>query len=102
MSPYLPQFSAVSICNLTSVSEKYCWRMSRKNSSGNEWSDLLARALWICWSRVTRSEEHTSELQSPMYLVCRLLLEKKKQGLNPNDGLSPCRRPPPPASPRAR
>src|SRR5437879_11214076 len=28
---------------------------------------------------VVRSEEHTSELQSPMYLVCRLLLEKKKQ-----------------------
>src|SRR5437764_256229 len=27
---------------------------------------------------VARSEEHTSELQSPMYLVCRLLLEKKK------------------------
>src|SRR5437763_16965010 len=27
----------------------------------------------------TRSEEHTSELQSPMYLVCRLLLEKKKK-----------------------
>src|SRR5437879_7780331 len=25
-----------------------------------------------------RSEEHTSELQSPMYLVCRLLLEKNK------------------------
>src|SRR5208337_5675836 len=30
-----------------------------------------------CWS--PRSEEHTSELQSPMYLVCRLLLEKKKK-----------------------
>src|ERR1017187_9295542 len=28
-------------------------------------------------SFVIRSEEHTSELQSPMYLVCRLLLEKK-------------------------
>src|SRR5437764_7152133 len=28
---------------------------------------------------VPRSEEHTSELQSPMYLVCRLLLEKKKK-----------------------
>src|SRR6266487_5109937 len=26
-----------------------------------------------------RSEEHTSELQSPVHLVCRLLLEKKKQ-----------------------
>src|SRR5437762_8965988 len=30
-----------------------------------------------CFPRL-RSEEHTSELQSPMYLVCRLLLEKKK------------------------
>src|SRR5437879_3155012 len=28
--------------------------------------------------KCARSEEHTSELQSPMYLVCRLLLEKKK------------------------
>src|SRR5437879_5896053 len=28
-------------------------------------------------AEATRSEEHTSELQSPMYLVCRLLLEKK-------------------------
>src|SRR5690348_10424155 len=27
-----------------------------------------------------RSEEHTSELQSPVHLVCRLLLEKKKAG----------------------
>src|SRR5688500_19967903 len=30
------------------------------------------------WPRPTRSEEHTSELQSPCNLVCRLLLEKKK------------------------
>src|SRR5690348_18484972 len=29
--------------------------------------------------RTTRSEEHTSELQSPVHLVCRLLLEKKKK-----------------------
>src|SRR5258708_38808824 len=29
--------------------------------------------------RGTRSEEHTSELQSPDHLVCRLLLEKKKK-----------------------
>src|SRR6266581_9246275 len=36
-----------------------------------------------CWSparsRPRRSEEHTSELQSPVHLVCRLLLEKKKK-----------------------
>src|SRR5258708_24214265 len=31
--------------------------------------------VWVDW---TRSEEHTSELQSPDHLVCRLLLEKKK------------------------
>src|SRR5256885_12711174 len=30
-----------------------------------------------------RSEEHTSELQSPCNLVCRLLLEKKKQTIGP-------------------
>src|SRR5438876_8367544 len=30
-----------------------------------------------------RSEEHTSELQSPVHLVCRLLLEKKKKLDNP-------------------
>src|SRR5437879_11480806 len=31
----------------------------------------------VLFARYVRSEEHTSELQSPMYLVCRLLLEKK-------------------------
>src|SRR3712207_8913658 len=32
-----------------------------------------------CLDSLRRSEEHTSELQSRQYLVCRLLLEKKKQ-----------------------
>src|SRR3712207_8321724 len=38
------------------------------------------------WSscRASRSEEHTSELQSRQYLVCRLLLEKKKKHNNPH------------------
>ena len=31
------------------------------------------------WSTSLRSEEHTSELQSRLHLVCRLLLEKKKK-----------------------
>src|ERR1017187_160328 len=44
-------------------------------------------------ARCLRSEEHTSELQSPMYLVCRLLLEKNPDArpsllLNPIPGLS--------------
>src|SRR5438876_4543847 len=35
-----------------------------------------------------RSEEHTSELQSPVHLVCRLLLEKKKTGCRRNTNSS--------------
>src|SRR5205823_10151655 len=35
--------------------------------------------------RLERSEEHTSELQPLAYLVCRLLLEKKKEDANPCD-----------------
>src|SRR2546425_4896111 len=35
------------------------------------------------WPDPTRSEEHTSELQSLAYLVCRLLLEKKKKTIIP-------------------
>src|SRR2546423_5914533 len=46
-----------------------------------------------CASSVQRSEEHTSELQSLAYLVCRLLLEKKKNPsrshLSPIDDQSP-------------
>src|SRR5258708_18716090 len=38
--------------------------------------DLLRRA--ARFEHLLRSEEHTSELQSPDHLVCRLLLEKKK------------------------
>src|SRR3712207_7784082 len=36
-----------------------------------------------------RSEEHTSELQSRQYLVCRLLLEKKKKKILGPHGLTP-------------
>src|SRR3712207_7857912 len=39
-----------------------------------------ARGRWP--QRASRSEEHTSELQSRQYLVCRLLLEKKKNNKN--------------------
>src|SRR3712207_7808964 len=40
-------------------------------------------------SHPARSEEHTSELQSRQYLVCRLLLEKKKDSTRPNSSRSP-------------
>src|SRR3712207_7443057 len=49
-------------------------------------ADLIEVANWVAASKLKnirmqlqlRSEEHTSELQSRQYLVCRLLLEKKK------------------------
>src|SRR2546426_1576985 len=45
-------------------------RLERRGARRADTRDLPAQA---------RSEEHTSELQSPCNLVCRLLLEKKKQ-----------------------
>src|SRR3712207_8791902 len=39
--------------------------------------------------RRSRSEEHTSELQSRQYLVCRLLLEKKHKSSELDDSMSP-------------
>src|SRR5260370_3018825 len=46
-------------------------------------------------SHTKRSEEHTSELQSHLNLVCRLLLEKKKRiPLHPSAPLHPSRCPP--------
>src|SRR5687767_15656078 len=50
------------------------WRISWVSVRGRSW----ARS-------ASRSEEHTSELQSLAYLVCRLLLEKKKKNKLIND-----------------
>src|SRR5256885_10641508 len=49
-----------------------------------EYAPAHARALLRLYiDREARSEEHTSELQSPCNLVCRLLLEKKKKQISP-------------------
>src|SRR2546426_8346866 len=57
--PYTTLFRSLSRC-----------RWLRKNFD--------SPSAWRAWAR-KRSEEHTSELQSPCNLVCRLLLEKKKK-----------------------
>src|SRR5256885_7490160 len=59
----------------------------RSDSSGGDGHRRLLHhmrhLLDACFlGRETRSEEHTSELQSPCNLVCRLLLEKKKKALS--------------------
>src|SRR3712207_8289256 len=43
---------------------------------------LVAQFAGVGYAALQRSEEHTSELQSRQYLVCRLLLEKKKQTID--------------------
>src|SRR5207253_10430582 len=54
-----------------------CIRRYRRAGSGGEIEWL--RPDRRCSQKQNRSEEHTSELQSRGHLVCRLLLEKKKQ-----------------------
>src|SRR5437764_5087454 len=57
---------------------------SRTNTGTIEWPGGAANPTAVLPPGIEhRSEEHTSELQSPMYLVCRLLLEKKKQQEKP-------------------
>src|SRR3712207_8307003 len=48
----------------------------RFETSGSGTTTLRVKA-WVTGTAEPRSEEHTSELQSRQYLVCRLLLEKK-------------------------
>src|SRR5690348_17711346 len=55
------------------------WRSTVNQALKWDWGWLNERLVWI------RSEEHTSELQSPVHLVCRLLLEKKKKEDRPKD-----------------
>src|SRR3712207_7420217 len=54
--------------------------VSALEGAAEEVGDVLRDDYRAVWLHV-RSEEHTSELQSRQYLVCRLLLEKKKQKL---------------------
>src|SRR5256884_7359888 len=55
------------------------WASSRpKEKSGYEPGNAAEPRNISDWSEYVRSEEHTSELQSRLHLVCRLLLEKKK------------------------
>src|SRR5438876_5672801 len=69
--------SDVCSSDLSATSGGYnslCFPASQPHSYAGSASTRVRRLL-----SPTRSEEHTSELQSPVHLVCRLLLEKKKK-----------------------
>src|SRR5256885_3520705 len=57
---------------LPAANDRLAWATGFTGSAG---------AAVILKDKAARSEEHTSELQSPCNLVCRLLLEKKKTGI---------------------
>src|SRR3712207_8487821 len=57
-------------------------RPTRRISSRADAGSPVARGDRRACADQARSEEHTSELQSRQYLVCRLLLEKKKYNVN--------------------
>src|SRR5438876_1279809 len=64
--------SASSVCDIT-------LRLKEKIETHLSTSELFVESFFVgcIWPGDSRSEEHTSELQSPVHLVCRLLLEKK-------------------------
>src|SRR5258708_39551919 len=83
------QISAMHWLQHSTLKSARAWRLKmalrevygaalKHNEPRQAQADLSA---WLSWA--TRSEEHTSELQSPDHLVCRLLLEKKNPHLIP-------------------
>src|SRR2546422_2530145 len=77
--PYTTLFRSTAACfgqEENYVNAQMPWHHAVQDSQGK----LLA---WYHPDKNLRSEEHTSELQSRLHLVCRLLLEKKKTSRNP-------------------
>src|SRR3712207_5980187 len=72
-SPYAWPFA---LCSAISITSKYVLRVRDRHIWNPSNFGIAVMLLIAPWAR---SEEHTSELQSRQYLVCRLLLEKKKR-----------------------
>src|SRR5258708_28525096 len=80
--PYTTLFRSVLILPVTTVAQSQinaqeAARVAMTASVAKQWASIGIQVNSV----LGRSEEHTSELQSPDHLVCRLLLEKKKRDL---------------------
>src|SRR3712207_8218326 len=71
---YIPEVNRFSVWLDVSLTD-YVWTVRRAHAKATTWGRQMHV---VCDADRLRSEEHTSELQSRQYLVCRLLLEKKK------------------------
>src|SRR3712207_9464544 len=76
--PYTTLFRSCSLRRGPGAGEKLSGRRGARTTASLG-KGVRARAFRVNSQPRTRSEEHTSELQSRQYLVCRLLLEKKKK-----------------------
>src|SRR2546429_6674132 len=72
-----PAARSSCIAATCSHGSRVCSLTRPARGSAHSWSQAFSSA-WVTDIRGSRSEEHTSELQSRLHLVCRLLLEKKK------------------------
>src|SRR5690554_7323702 len=78
-----PTFSSVSMARTFVLNDLFVSPEARKSGVGRGLLSAAAHyAREVGAIRLSRSEEHTSELQSRPHLVCRLLLEKKKKKKN--------------------
>src|SRR3712207_7121543 len=80
--PYTTLFRSFAVQRCGSVFMCDSPYESRAGAEALDFSLEKAKAALARTRYAGRSEEHTSELQSRQYLVCRLLLEKKKNTLN--------------------
>src|SRR5258707_9391541 len=71
--PYTTLFRSPTACPTSTLAA------SEIANAGRNATWFTCSATWCAAASTCRSEEHTSELQSRQYLVCRLLLEKKKK-----------------------
>src|SRR3712207_7244526 len=85
--PYTTLFRSPAYIANVSMLPNVKFRRRKSESGSIGWLARLSQTINAAnvpapATRGTRSEEHTSELQSRQYLVCRLLLEKKKKKHN--------------------
>src|SRR5258708_26347879 len=83
--PYTTLFRSVQVVKVHQSLENYLCDLANLFGHGRLTSVQVVKVVGVLVSErsvvviLDRSEEHTSELQSPDHLVCRLLLEKKKK-----------------------